>query len=371
MILNNKRISLIISSLTGGGAEGICVSIANSFAKNGWYVDLVVLNLNDEAYLDRISNNVNLVVLNVNHTRNSFISLLKYLYKNDVKTVLVFNHELAVTLVILRLLLRLKIKIISRNISVLSIKIKQYKIENFWTRNIVRPLVKYFYKKIDHVINQSHSMREDLITVFPQFYQNSSVINNPISEQIYSYSNKYDLSKIEKKNYLLCVGRLEKVKAFHCAIEAFSGIAKEFQNLRLKIVGQGSLEEELKQKVKDCNLDSRVDFEGFQKDIIPYYLYAKATILTSLYEGYPNVLIESIAMNTPVVAFNCPGGTNEIVKNGVNGYLVNDQDINDLKSKLSILLSNKHNYDDLRNSIKKNQIQNVFVKYEKLINSFV
>lgn len=371
MILNNKRITLIISSLTGGGAEGICVSIANNFAKNGWFVDLVVLNLNDEVYLNRISDNVNLIVLNVNHVRNSFTKLFKYLYTKNVKTVLVFNHELAVTLVILRYLFRLKIKIISRNISVLSIKIKQYKIENLWTRNIIRPLVKYFYKKIDHVINQSHSMRDDLIDIFPQLNQNSSVINNPISEQIYNYSNKYDLNKIAKKNYLLCVGRLEKVKAFHYAIEAFSDIANKSQNLRLKIVGQGSLEGELKQKVKDCNLESRVDFEGFQKNIIPYYLYAKATILTSLYEGYPNVLIESIAMNTPVVAFNCPGGTSEIVKNGINGYLVKNKDINDLKNKLSILLSNKYNYEDLRNSIKENQIQNVFLKYEKLINSFV
>ena len=110
--------------------------------------------------------------------------------------------------------------------------------------------------------------------------------------------------------------------------------------MRLKIVGHGSLAEELKEKTIDLDVENAFDFEGFQKNIIPYYLHTKATVLTSLYEGYPNVLIESIAMNTPVVAFNCPGGTNEIVQDSYNGYLVNYKDIDDLKNKLSALLQN-------------------------------
>ena len=132
---------------------------------------------------------------------------------------------------------------------------------------------------------------------------------------------------------------------------------------------KGNLEKELKQKALDLNVSNRVDFEGFQKDIIPYYLYAKGTVLTSMYEGYPNVLIESIAMNTPVVAFDAPGGTNEIIQDGLNGYLAKYQNIEDLKIKLSALLKNKFSDKDLKNSVNKNQIKEVFKQYEKLINS--
>ena len=75
-----KKITFAISTLTGGGAEGICVNIVNAFARSGWRVDLVVLNLKDEVYVDRISKDVNLITLNVNNARYSIFPLLKYLY---------------------------------------------------------------------------------------------------------------------------------------------------------------------------------------------------------------------------------------------------------------------------------------------------
>ena len=367
----DKKITLMISSLSGGGAESVCVSMANSFANNDWQVDLVILNLNDEAYLRRLSDKVNLTVLNVNHARNSILPLLKYIYKKKIKTVLAFNYELAVILIILRLILRLKIKIISRNINTLSIKIKQFEQQNFWTKYIVKTLVKYFYNKADHVINQCEAMHNDLISYFPKLYANSSVIYNPLPMHILDYKKKHDLNKIKKENYLLCIGRLEKQKAFHIAIEAFAGIAEKFPNLRLKIVGKGALKNELKKKALECSVSSRVDFEGFQKNIIPFYLHANGTLLTSLYEGYPNVLIESIAMNTPVVSFDCPGGPNEIIIHGVNGLLAKHLDVNDLRNKLSFLLQNKFDYKNLKISIQKNEIKEVFKKYENLVNSFI
>lgn len=75
-------------------------------------------------------------------------------------------------------------------------------------------------------------------------------------------------------------------------------------------------------------------------------------------------------MNTPVVAFNCPGGTNEIIQDGINGYLVKYQNIDDLNKKLLKLLTNKFIYNHMKNSIKKNQIEHVFRCYNKIINSF-
>ena len=82
-------------------------------------------------------------------------------------------------------------------------------------------------------------------------------------------------------------------------------------------------------------------------------------------------------MNTPVVSFNCPSGPSEITKNGINGYLVNYKDTNDLKKKMVTLLKG-FKYTDLKNSLQENQVTKVFEKYEinclfikYLINYFV
>ena len=91
------------------------------------------------------------------------------------------------------------------------------------------------------------------------------------------------------------MGRLERQKAFHYAIEGFARLTKEFSSLRLKIVGAGILENDLKKCANDFGVRDRVDFEGFKKDIIPYYLGAKATLLTSLYEGFPKDSMTRIA----------------------------------------------------------------------------
>ena len=365
-----KKITLLISSLAGGGSESVCVTLANSFVDDGWKVNLIVLNINNEVYLNHLSKKVNLVILNKRHARYSFFSLLNYIFKNKPKIFLVFNYELTVMLVILRAIFNFKIKIISRNSNTLSIKLKKFKKQNFWSKYIVLSLIKFFYQRTDHIINQCNGMQEDLIKLYSKLKKKSSVIPNPLSLNIRNYCKKHDLKKINKDNYILCVGRLEEQKAFHFVIDAFASIKNNFPNLRLKIVGKGSLEKELKQRVKNLNIESFVDFENFQKNIIPYYLYARGTILTSIYEGYPNVLIESIAMNTPVVSFNCPSGPSEIVRNGINGYLVDYMDINDLKKKISILLKRKFQYYDLQKTLKDNQVEKVYFQYQNIINFF-
>ncbi|RUO27872.1 glycosyltransferase [Aliidiomarina sanyensis] len=365
--LDGKKVTFLISSLVGGGAEGVCVNVANGLAKQGWSVDLVVLHLNNAAYHDRVSDEVNLVVLDVSNARYAGLPLLKYIRQQKPKTVLVFNYELAVVLVMLRTIFRFKTTIIARNINTLSKKRNQA--QGFWRKYVVKPLIDGFYCKVDHVINQCQAMREDLISLYPQLAEKSSVIYNPVAKHIEDYAKSNDLNQVEKQDCLLCVGRLEKQKGFHYAIEGFARVADDFPNLRLKIVGQGSLEQELKQCAVDFGVANRVDFEGFQKDMLPYYLNAKATVLTSIYEGFPNVLVESITLGTPVIAFDCPSGPSEIIEDGVNGYLVKYQDVEDFRSKLVKLINLSFNPLVINATASKNRILEVAKKYQTLLSS--
>ena len=206
IILNHtvKKITILISSLSGGGAEGVSVNIANCFADDGWQVDLVVLHLNNATYLDRVSKNVNLVVLNVNNARYSTFPLLKYIRNKKPDIIFVFNYELSALLVIIRTIFRFKTKIIARNMNTFSKVSIISREKNLWIRVVVRFLIDKFYSKADHIVNQSHAMRDDLIAVHPQLKNNSSVIHNPVAKYIEDFTRTNNYKNLKKKLFVMC-----------------------------------------------------------------------------------------------------------------------------------------------------------------------
>lgn len=366
---NNKSATFLISSLAGGGAEGVCVNVANRLVEQGWDINLVVLHSHNAAYIDRVSTKVNLIELGVNHARHAFFPLRKYIQQHKPEKVLVFNYELTVLMILLRSVFRYNFKLLARNINTMSAKREQAKQAEFWRRRVVTPLIDSFYFKADHVINQCKAMEQDLLRVYPQLKDKTSVIYNPVAKHVEDYANTHDLTKIGKEDYFLCVGRLEKQKAFHYAIQAFAEVVKVYPQMRLKIVGKGSLEKDLKQLALDLNVTNSIDFEGFQKNMIPYYTKARATILTSLYEGFPNVLIESIVLGTPVVAFDCPSGPSEIIKNGVNGYLVEYLNDNELAKMMEAIVDIRTNKIKENILLKNYSSLDIMSQYKSLLGS--
>ncbi|RLV61410.1 glycosyltransferase [Parashewanella curva] len=316
----DNKVTLFVSSLSGGGAEGVCVNLANGLSDRGYDVTLLVLNLENAQLKHKVIESVNVVSLGVDRARNVFFKLRQYLAENNVKFLLVFNYELTVISVLVRATLKGHCKIIARNINTISQNTKSRDF-SWWKKKMIA----WFYCKADHVVNQCKAMQEDLIMHIPALEGKTSVIYNPVNKQIEDFAENTDFSSISKDNYILCVGRLEEQKAFHRAIDAFSLVIKKYPDLRLKIVGEGSLEPQLKQLATELKVSDSVDFEGFQSDIIPYYLKARMTLLTSLYEGFPNALIESITLGTPVVSVDCSSGPSEII-HIENGFLVSSKD---------------------------------------------
>ncbi|MDX3775802.1 glycosyltransferase, partial [Chromatiaceae bacterium AAb-1] len=192
------------------------------------------------------------------------------------------------------------------------------------------------------------------------------VIHNPVNKLIESYVVNNGISDLSKKSYILCVGRLEKQKAFHYAIIAFSRIIEQYPDLRLKIVGKGILEPQLRALCDELQISNLVDFEGFNQDVISYYLEAKLTLLTSLYEGFPNVLVESISLGTPVVAVDCQSGPREIITKD-NGYLVPPADLDALVGAISKALNREWDVEAILTSSEKFSLQYAIAKYEELL----
>ncbi|MEA2018417.1 MAG: glycosyltransferase [Campylobacterota bacterium] len=359
------KITFIINNLKGGGAEKVCITLANGLVKRGFDIDLVVLGLKGSVREAELSKDVKLINLEVHNTRKSVFALKKYIKQEKPTTILSFNRQISIVLGLVRTIFKFKFKLISRNIIFLSVAESHKK--GLWHGVVSSFLVKKFYSLSDCIIAQSIDMGKDLQDYLKMDDSKIVVINNPINREIEKFVNMKNEFKIEKKNYFLCVGRLENQKAFHYAINAFYVVLKKYPLLKLKIVGSGSLEDELKNLVKKLGIERNIDFEGFQSEMIPYYLFANATILTSLFEGFPNVLTESIALGTPVVSFDCPSGPNEIVQDGLNGYLVKYKDTNHLISCMELALNNEWDYTKLIHSVDCYSSNKILNEYEKLL----
>lgn len=360
-------ICLVIDSLGGGGAEGVCVNLANKLSTRGWAVTLVVLHLDNAVRKKDLFDEVQLVVLGKKHARTALFALSTFLKQNQPNRVLVFNHQLAVLLVLLRKVKAKKFKLIARNRNTLSQVRSQER--SFWHKHIAYMLTKLLYKKVDYIIAQSHGMAVDLEEKYGITKELLIVIHNPLGQAFESRGVvESSASEISVEgDYLLCVGRLERQKSQHYAIKAFAKISDQFPNLRLKIVGEGSLKEQLKSLSHELNIHNKVDFVDYEANIIPFYAGAKATLLTSLYEGFPNVLVESISLGVPVVAFDCPSGPSEIVQDGINGFLVNYCDENHLVQSLRKALTRSWDVADIAATANLYRMDTIIAKYEKVL----
>ena len=103
---------------------------------------------------------------------------------------------------------------------------------------------------------------------------------------------------------IACVGRLEHVKGFDLAIDAAHELANESDDFRLVIIGDGSLKAALLEQVAKLGLRDHVSLLGFRDDIASYLAHADVVLMPSRHEGLPFVLLESMALGTPVVAAN-------------------------------------------------------------------
>ncbi|MFW5720914.1 MAG: glycosyltransferase, partial [Bacteroidota bacterium] len=188
-----KEITLLISSLRGGGAESVCTNIANGLANREWSVNLVVLNMNGSIFHDRLNQKVNLISLNINHARYSFMALSKYLFKQKPSVIMSFNYELTVSAILIKNVLGVKTKIIARNNNTLTQKTKQT--NGIWVQKIVNPMIKRFYSQSDHIINQCEGMKEDLLSFYPNSKLKLSTIYNPVNTNIENLAKTIDFNK--------------------------------------------------------------------------------------------------------------------------------------------------------------------------------
>ena len=162
------------------------------------------------------------------------------------------------------------------------------------------------------------------------------VIPNMIKE------NKTGKTSTLTNNQIISVGRLEEVKDFYTLILIFSVIVKKYPTYVLKIIGEGSMREKLEEQIKNCNLEKKIILTGKlnENEINNEFLKSDVFVLTSKSESFSLVLCEAMNYGVPCVAFDVDVGPREIIKNSVNGLLIEDRNIDLMIKKIDGLLSN-------------------------------
>ncbi len=144
--------------------------------------------------------------------------------------------------------------------------------------------------------------------------------------------------------HLLAMGRLTYQKGFDLLLQAMARVRAAGVPAHLTIVGVGELDAALRAQALELGIADAVDLVGFQEQPERFFSHADLFVLSSRYEGMPNVVLEALACGCPIVAFDCPHGVSEIVHDGVNGRLLPPEDVEALGGAIVELLRN----DDLR-----------------------
>ena len=319
-----KRRSIVfyMPNLASGGIEKMTLLMAPEFVKAGYKVTLL-LQTADGGLINSVPTGIDIVALNCRRTILSLIPLIKYLRQE--KPDILFssyghNHIIAIWAAFFA---RTKTKLIISQHNAPSAEIVKGRGLKF---SVLLPVLYSLFLRFAHsLVAVSQGVADDLAKISHLTRDKISVIYNPVIAQTFETDLAAPCShpwlKEGSAPVILGVGRLVELKDFSTLIFAFAKVVKK-RPAKLILLGEGHLLNPLKAQAEALGLKDCVDFPGFDPNPYPYMKRAAVLALSSLTEGFGNVLIEAMACGTPVVSTDCKFGPPEILAHGKYGKLV-------------------------------------------------
>lgn len=328
------KISFVTANLGSGGAERVISLLANQFCLRGHEVEIIFFR--DRLIFYELDERVKVVIsgeeCHSDAMWRKMLWLRKYIKTTKPDVVVPFRVSVYCTTIL---------SLFGTNTPIVaSERIDPHIPDSYWT--VLRKLLLPFVK---HLVVQTSYIK----SYYPKFIQKkTSVIPNPVREEAFCQIENGELriENLVKLNRIISVARLAPQKNQKMMIEAFAKVADEFPDWQLVIFGEGPLRAELESLVSSFKLEGRVSLPGRTEHVIEELRKSKIFCLSSDYEGMSNSMIEAICVGLPIVSTKV-SGTEELVQDGVNGYLIDNQDVQKMSLSLSEMMGNEQLLKDM------------------------
>ncbi len=310
---NKKTIAVVINSLKlGGGAERVASIVGSELNKRGYPVHFLVFTDAQDKY-EYSGNYFNVGKgININSSLSSLLAIFrrawrikKYCKKRNIDTIISFMEEANFASIVSKTIFKNKSK------TIISIRNNPFN-----KKKNAKKIMKLFYPFASSITVVSRKIKKDLQNNFG--LEKIEVIYNPVDFQKIQILKKEKLSSKYQKLFqnsfvFINIGRLTEQKGQYYLIRAFRDVKKKAENTKLIILGEGPLRKKLEKLIKTLGLENDVFLLGNRANVYKYLANSNCFILSSLWEGLPNTLLEAMAVGLPAISTDCATGSREII----------------------------------------------------------
>ncbi len=334
MNISKNKITIVNYAFTGGGSERVLCNFASLFSQMGYQVDHIILSKRVSG--SQIDKNINVIKLLRTRSVYCLFDLIKYFINNNGNIIISSQRHINLIVLIAKVLSFSRNKIFVRESTCYNLLIDT---EPFLKKVFIKLFTPIFYRLSYNIICPAEDVKIDFLKSYPYLNYKIKKIYNPIDfNSIINESKKeQDRDLVLPDKFAVAVCRLSPEKNLQFLINAFSRVSTK--GLKLLILGEGRDRENVETLIQSLNLQDKVILLGHVKN--PYSIVSKAilSLSTSVVEGLPNAVLESIALETPILALRSISGVEELLRNNKCGYTIDTNDSSVFASKIDEIIS--------------------------------
>ena len=326
------RCTLIVHSLTAGGAERVISRMGNYWAAKGWEINLLTFDDGTESPFYDLDAQICHIPLGIaGYSPNPIIGFWNNLSRiqplraaiinSKPNVVISFMHRTNEVVLLATRWLNLPVIVSERNDPARNA-----------TGRVWEQLRQWTYPFADRIVVQTKRAGDYFSS---KLQKRICVIPNPV---LLPPEEKELSDKLLGERSLIAMGRLVPQKGFDLLLEALAKLKDRYPEWTLTILGEGELRPQLESLRNELGLDDRVHILGRVKNPDAFLKQGDIFIMSSRFEGFPNALCEAMACGLPVISTDCPNGPREIIRDGVDGILVPNEDVSALAVAMERLM---------------------------------